>query len=184
MKIECMNWQILTFPFRTLSRISQERSGAEQNPFTVCNPVSSYRMCPASFSFGSLDGAEITLFPWQEYWPILLFHLHMQLPTRTPRARMGVFGSCARAWQCQHMLIGQTYTYTLQITSYKLDIFNILRARRSFRTRAPVQPHCMYVYSNYISIISIVLFGPRCGPYTAQPTKRRTKYYIISINII
>ena len=25
--------------------------------------VSPYRMCPASFSFSSLDGAEITLFP-------------------------------------------------------------------------------------------------------------------------
>ena len=75
-----------------------------------------------------------------------------------PRARMGVFGfwvrSCARARQCQHMLIGQTYTY-IHLTNYKLDIFNILRTRRSFRTRAPVQPHCMYVLYNYISIISI-----------------------------
>ena len=40
-----------------------------------------------------------------------------------PRARMGVFGflvrSCARARQCQHMLIGQTYTY-IHLTNYKL----------------------------------------------------------------
>ena len=43
---------------RTLSR---ERSGAEQNPL-VRNLVSPYRMCPASFSFSGLDGAEITLF--------------------------------------------------------------------------------------------------------------------------
>ena len=42
--------------------ISQERSGAEQNP-SVRNTVSPYRMCPASFSFSGLDGAEITLFP-------------------------------------------------------------------------------------------------------------------------
>ena len=49
-------------PFRTLSRISRERSGAEQNP-SVRNLVSPYRMCPASFSFSGLDGAEITLFP-------------------------------------------------------------------------------------------------------------------------
>ena len=48
--------------FRTLSRISRERTGAEQNPL-VRNLVSPYRMCPASFSFSGLDGAEITLFP-------------------------------------------------------------------------------------------------------------------------
>ena len=47
-------------PFRTLSRISRERSGAEQSP-SVCNLVSPYRMCLASFNFSSLDGAEITL---------------------------------------------------------------------------------------------------------------------------
>ena len=60
-------------PFRTLSRISRERSGAEQNP-SVGNLVSPYRMCPASFSFSRLDGAEITLFPWhlQEYSPLRL----------------------------------------------------------------------------------------------------------------
>ena len=51
-----------SIPFRTLSRISRERSGAEQNP-SVRNQVSPYRMCPASFSFSGLDGAEITLFP-------------------------------------------------------------------------------------------------------------------------
>ena len=51
-----------SMPFRTLSRISQERSGAEQNP-SVSNLVLPYRMCPASFSFSGLDGAEITLFP-------------------------------------------------------------------------------------------------------------------------
>ena len=52
------------WPFRTSSRISRERSGAEQNP-SVRNLVLPYRMCPASFSFsGSLsDGAEINLFP-------------------------------------------------------------------------------------------------------------------------
>ena len=57
-------------PFRTLSRISRERSGAEQNP-SVRNLVLPYRMCPASFSFSGLDWAEITLFPWhlQEYSP-------------------------------------------------------------------------------------------------------------------
>ena len=49
-------------PFRTLSRILRERSGTEQNP-SVRNLVSPYRMCPASFSFSGLDGAEITLFP-------------------------------------------------------------------------------------------------------------------------
>ena len=48
----------MSMPFRTLSRISQERSGAEQN-FLVRNLVSPYRMCPASFSFSGLDGAEI-----------------------------------------------------------------------------------------------------------------------------
>ena len=37
------------------------RSGAEQN-LLVRNLVSPYRMCPASFSFSGLDGAEITLF--------------------------------------------------------------------------------------------------------------------------
>ena len=37
-------------------------SGAEQNP-SVRNLVLPYRMCPASFSFSGLDGAEITLFP-------------------------------------------------------------------------------------------------------------------------
>ena len=60
-------------PFRTLSRISRERSGAEQNP-SVRNLVSPYRMCPASFSFSGLDGAEITLFPWhlQEYSPVFI----------------------------------------------------------------------------------------------------------------
>ena len=42
--------------------ILRERSGAEQNP-SVRNLVSPYRMCPASFSFSGLDGAEITLFP-------------------------------------------------------------------------------------------------------------------------
>ena len=42
--------------------ISRELSGAEQNP-SVRNLVSPYRMCPASFSFSGLDGAEITLFP-------------------------------------------------------------------------------------------------------------------------
>ena len=31
--------------------------------FMVRNLVSPYRMCPASFSFSCLDGAEITLFP-------------------------------------------------------------------------------------------------------------------------
>ena len=46
----------------SISRISQERSGAEQNPL-VRNLVSPYIMCPASFSFSGLDGAEITLFP-------------------------------------------------------------------------------------------------------------------------
>ena len=51
-------------PFRTLSRISQEQSGAEQNP-SVRNLVSPYRICQASFSFSGLDGAEITLFPWE-----------------------------------------------------------------------------------------------------------------------
>ena len=45
-----------------LIAISRERSGAEQNP-SVGNLVSPYRMCPASFSFSRLDGAEITLFP-------------------------------------------------------------------------------------------------------------------------
>ena len=30
---------------------------------SVRNLVSPYRMCPANFSFSSLDGAEITLFP-------------------------------------------------------------------------------------------------------------------------
>ena len=45
-----------------IANISQERSGAEQNP-SVRNLVSPYRMCPASFSFSGLDGAEITLFP-------------------------------------------------------------------------------------------------------------------------
>ena len=57
-------------PFRTLSRISRERSGAEQNP-SVRNLVSPYKVCPASFSFSGWDGAEITLFPWhlQEYSP-------------------------------------------------------------------------------------------------------------------
>ena len=45
-----------------ISRISRERSGAEQNP-SVRYLVSPYRMCPASFSFSGLDGAEITLFP-------------------------------------------------------------------------------------------------------------------------
>ena len=57
-------------PFRTLSRISRERSGAEQNP-SVCNLVSPYRMCLARFNFSGLDGAEITLFPGhlQEYSP-------------------------------------------------------------------------------------------------------------------
>ena len=50
-----------SMPFRTLSRISRERSGAEQNT-SVCNLVSPYRMCPVSFSFSGLDGAEITLF--------------------------------------------------------------------------------------------------------------------------
>ena len=57
--------------FRTLSRISRERSGAQQNP-SVRNLVSPYRMCQASFSLSSLDRAEITLFPWhlQEYSPV------------------------------------------------------------------------------------------------------------------
>ena len=51
-----------SMPFQTLSRISRERSGTEQNP-SVRNLVSPYKMCSASFSFSGLDGAEITLFP-------------------------------------------------------------------------------------------------------------------------
>ena len=53
----------MSMPFRTLSRISRERSGSEQNPL-VHNLVSPHRMCPASFSFSGLDGAEITIHPF------------------------------------------------------------------------------------------------------------------------
>ena len=45
-----------------IANIARTNCGAEQNP-SVGNLVSPYRMCPASFSFSRLDGAEITLFP-------------------------------------------------------------------------------------------------------------------------
>ena len=45
-----------------IANIARTKRGAEQNP-SVRNLVSPYRMCPASFSFSGLDGAEITLLP-------------------------------------------------------------------------------------------------------------------------
>ena len=47
-------------PYREY-RENEAAPTAEQNP-SVGNLVSPYRMCPASFSFSGLDGAEITLF--------------------------------------------------------------------------------------------------------------------------
>ena len=41
-----------------IARTKQRRTKS-----SVRNLVSPYRMCPASFSFSGLDGAEITLFP-------------------------------------------------------------------------------------------------------------------------
>ena len=45
-----------------IANVARTKRRAEQNT-SVSNLVSPYRMCPARFSFSSLDGAEITLFP-------------------------------------------------------------------------------------------------------------------------
>ena len=94
-------------PFRTLS---QERSGAEQNP-SVCNLVSPYRMCPASFRFSGLEGAEITLFPWhlQEYSPFICTSHHSVITALTLHRDQGL-----NYWQCFTMQNQKTTSFNSQ----------------------------------------------------------------------